>query len=106
MKFMLLLFDAEHYWERVSPDQMGEALAGHQAFAEFLTRRGVAFSGEAVKPSNEARTLRPYGATMTVADGPALVGGVSFVVVAAVLTVRAHAVRAALLRRKRELTGE
>ncbi|MGN9783722.1 hypothetical protein ACTMTF_19970 [Nonomuraea sp. ZG12] len=37
---------------------------------------------------------------------PAVVGGATFIVVSAVVTVRAHVVRAALLRRRRELTGE
>ncbi|GGP05609.1 hypothetical protein LDL08_06865 [Nonomuraea glycinis] len=36
---------------------------------------------------------------------PAVVGGATFIVVSAVATARAHAVRAALLRRKWELTG-
>jgi hypothetical protein len=34
---------------------------------------------------------------------PAVVGGIAFIAVSAVVTVRAHAVRAALLRRRREL---
>ncbi len=37
---------------------------------------------------------------------PAVVGGATFIAVSAVVTVRAHVVRAALLRRRRELTGE
>jgi hypothetical protein len=67
MKVMLLLYDVEDYWEQVSPEQMGEAVAEHRAFGEFLARRGVVFSAEAVKPSSEARTLRPEG---DVVDGP------------------------------------
>ncbi|MFI6299961.1 YciI family protein [Nonomuraea sp. NPDC050790] len=59
MKFALLLFDAEGYWDRVSPDEMGAAVAEHAAFAAYLREKGVAFSGEAVKPAAEAWSLRP-----------------------------------------------
>lgn len=66
MKFVLLLFDPEDYWESVSEEAMGRAVAEHAAFARYLEERAVPFSGEAVMPAREARTLRPSGAQ----DGP------------------------------------
>jgi hypothetical protein len=68
MKYALLLYDSEGYWESVSEEEMKAAIEEHAAFARYLTERGVPFSGEAFKPSAEARTLRPpEGAA---ADGP------------------------------------
>ncbi|NRQ36605.1 hypothetical protein HII36_32935 [Nonomuraea sp. NN258] len=67
MKFALLLFDQEGYWESVSREEMGAAVAEHQAFAVHLRERGVPFFGEAFKPGAAARTLRPGRAA---ADGP------------------------------------
>ncbi|MFI6392644.1 YciI family protein [Nonomuraea sp. NPDC050547] len=69
MKFALLLFDPEGYWDAVSTEEMASALAAHQAFARYLDGRGVAYTGQALHPEREARTLRPA------ADGPAATGG-------------------------------
>jgi hypothetical protein len=69
MKFALLLFDPEGYWESVSEKEMAAAVEEHAAFARFLAERAIPFSGEAFKPSAEARTLRPTDA------GPAATGG-------------------------------
>src|SRR5262245_21404108 len=69
MKFALLLFDPEDYWESVSEEDMGTALAEHVAFAEELRGRGVVFSGEALKPAKEARSLRPSEQGPVAADG-------------------------------------
>lgn len=68
MKYALLLFDPEGYWESVSEEEMKAAIEEHEAFARYLAERGVPFSGEAFKPSAEARTLR--AADGAAADGP------------------------------------
>ncbi|MEV0589585.1 YciI family protein [Nonomuraea sp. NPDC050310] len=70
MRFALLLFDTEGYWEAVSPQEMEAALAEHAAFAEYLRAKGVTFSGEALHPSKEARSLRPSKDGVVAADGP------------------------------------
>ena len=70
MKFALLLFDPEGYWESVTESQMKTALDEHAAFAQYLHERGVAFSGEALKPGSEARSLRPGGDGVVSAGGP------------------------------------
>ncbi|MGN9842785.1 YciI family protein [Nonomuraea sp. H19] len=70
MKFALLLFDPEGYWEQVSEEQMKAAIEEHAAFARYLEERGVAFSGEAFKPGTEARALRrSAGGGVEAADG-------------------------------------
>ncbi|MEV4171231.1 YciI family protein [Nonomuraea sp. NPDC049709] len=70
MKFALLLFDPENYWDSVSEEEMGAALAEHAAFAQYLQKQGIAFSGEALKPAKEARSLRPSDRGPVSADGP------------------------------------
>ncbi|GAA4972243.1 hypothetical protein HD597_007115 [Nonomuraea thailandensis] len=69
MKFALLLFDPENYWESVSEEEMEAALAEHAAFGSHLRERGIAFSGEALKPAAQARSLRPSD------QGPVSTGG-------------------------------
>ncbi|MFI7617144.1 YciI family protein [Nonomuraea terrae] len=70
MKFALLLFDPEDYWDSVSEEEMGAAVAEHAAFAAYLRERGIPFSGEALKPAAEARSLRPSGDGPVAADEP------------------------------------
>ncbi|MEV0819829.1 YciI family protein [Nonomuraea rubra] len=70
MKFALLLFDPENYWESVSEEEMGAALAEHAAFAQYLRERGIPFTGEALKPAAEARSLRPSDRGPVSAPGP------------------------------------
>ncbi|WP_188196181.1 YciI family protein [Nonomuraea sp. SYSU D8015] len=70
MKYALLLFDPEGYWESVSEAEMKAALEEHAAFARYLSERGIPFSGEAFKPSAEARTLRPADGGVRAADVP------------------------------------
>ncbi|MFI6510481.1 YciI family protein [Streptosporangium sp. NPDC050855] len=70
MKFALLLFDPGNHWDSISQEETGAALAEHEAFARYLRERGTAFSGEALEPAKEARSLRPSGRKPVVADGP------------------------------------
>ncbi|TMR94257.1 hypothetical protein [Nonomuraea basaltis] len=76
----------------------------------LLTRRAPLFATDRVIAGwlALAASAATTALVVAVAAQPVagLVGGGTFVAVSAVLTVRAHARRAALLRRKRELTGE
>ncbi|GAA1644204.1 hypothetical protein GCM10009733_046610 [Nonomuraea maheshkhaliensis] len=70
MKFALLLFDPEGYWESVSGEEMEAAPAEHAAFAQCLSDQRIAYSAQAVKPASEARTLRPSPQGPVSATGP------------------------------------
>ncbi|MFG1682630.1 hypothetical protein ACGFNP_20860 [Nonomuraea sp. NPDC049269] len=87
------------------------AWAGYGSWA--ITRRAALFALDRVIAAwlALAASIATTALTMTLAAQrgsgllPAVGVGVVFIAVAAVLAVRAHAGRAALLRRKRELTG-
>ncbi|MFI9550385.1 YciI family protein [Nonomuraea endophytica] len=70
MKYALLLFDPEGYWDAVSEQEMAAALAAHQAFARYLDERGVTYTGQALHPEREARTLRPSADGIDATGGP------------------------------------
>jgi hypothetical protein len=70
VKYMLLLFDPENYWDSVSQEDMQDALAEHVAFARLLKERGIAFSGEAVHPAQNAVTLRPARDGVVTVEAP------------------------------------
>jgi hypothetical protein len=78
--------------------------------AWLLARRAPLFATDRVIAGWLALAASIATTTLVAAVTPqpmaGLAGGGAFVVVSAVLTVQAHARRAALLRRKRELTGE
>ncbi|MER7502687.1 YciI family protein [Nonomuraea pusilla] len=72
MRFALLLYDPEGYWETVTDEELRAALAEHRAFAQYLRDLGVVFSGEALRPGREARALRPSEKGAVAAEGPFL----------------------------------
>jgi hypothetical protein len=69
MKYALLLFDPEGYWDDASEEEMKAAVEEHAAFGRYLAGRGVPYSGEAFHPGSAARTLRA-AAGGAAADGP------------------------------------
>lgn len=70
MKFMIMLFEADTDWQAVPADALDAALAEHGAFTRMLTERGIAYSGEAVRDSREAVTLRRSGDEFKRTEGP------------------------------------
>ncbi|MCE7005616.1 YciI family protein [Kibdelosporangium philippinense] len=70
MKYMLLLHEPDTDWASVPQQELDKALAEHAEFIQYLTARGRPFSGEALRPSYTATTLRPKGDEVLVTDGP------------------------------------
>lgn len=70
MKYMLMLFEPDTDWDAVSEDEQAAALEEHGRFVAYLREHGIAFSGEALRPSSAATTLRIEGADRVVSDGP------------------------------------
>ncbi len=67
---MLLLHEADQDWTSAPQEVLDKALAEHGEFIQYLTERGRPFSGEALRPSYTATTLRPKGDEVLVTDGP------------------------------------
>ncbi|WP_129667530.1 YciI family protein [Phytoactinopolyspora endophytica] len=70
MKYMLMLFEPDTDWQSAPKRELDAVLAEHTTFAERLQERGIQFSGEALRPSTTATTLRPDGDDVLVTDGP------------------------------------
>lgn len=72
MKYMLMLFERDTDWDAVPEAERAAALDEHGAFIAYLRERGIEFSGEALRPSTTATTLRPAGPDqeLLVTDGP------------------------------------
>jgi hypothetical protein len=72
MKYMLMLFEQDTDWDAVPEAERTATLDEHGAFIAYLKKRGIEFSGEALRPSTTATTLRPAGPgqDLLVTDGP------------------------------------
>jgi hypothetical protein len=67
---MIMLFEKDRDWQAAPGEELEEALADHDAFTAMLRERGIGYSGEAVKDSTTAVTLRRTDAGLNPTDGP------------------------------------
>lgn len=70
MRYMLMLYEPDTDWLSVPKERLEQALAEHEEFVAYLAQRGRPFSGEALRPSSTATTLRPDAEGVIVSDGP------------------------------------
>ena len=70
MQYMLLIYDAEKDWARVSDAERANVLAEYGTFTEGIVKSGHFKAGDALQPTSTATTVRVRdGKTMTT-DGP------------------------------------
>ena len=71
MQFMLMINEDESIYEGEDGAKlMEETLAGHMALGEALAAKGIAFSGERLKPADTATTIKWDNGTSALHDGP------------------------------------
>ncbi|WP_225993212.1 YciI family protein [Actinomadura rudentiformis] len=67
---MLMMYEVDKDWVGAPEQEIQESMNEHIAFTQYLDGRGVAWSGEALRPSTSATTLRPGADGLAVTDGP------------------------------------
>ncbi|MFG2001424.1 YciI family protein [Spirillospora sp. NPDC048911] len=70
MKYMLMMYETDKDWVAAPEQELKDVMAEHIAFTRHLDERGVAWSGEALRPSTSATTVRPSTGGLAVTDGP------------------------------------
>lgn len=71
MQFMLMINEDERIYEGADGAKlMEETLAAHMALGEKLAEKGVAFSGERLKPGSTATTIKWDHGKSALHDGP------------------------------------
>jgi len=70
MRYLLLICTDEEAIEAQSAEETTSMLAGYVAFGEEMGRRGVLRSGERLRPTTDATTVRVRAGEVLVADGP------------------------------------
>jgi hypothetical protein len=70
MRYLLLIYDNEAAWARLSDAERGQIMGEYHAFTEGIAKSGNYKAGEALQPTSTATTVRVRnGKTMTT-DGP------------------------------------
>jgi len=71
VQFLVLLTAPDHFarWERLSPEQLDDAMESFRAFAKAVQERGEIVAGDALFPPGDARTVQ-MGTDRVVTDGP------------------------------------
>lgn len=70
MKYMLLIYDDEAFFPKLSPKEQGELMGAFQSFTQALVKSGAYVSGHRLSPVSTATTLRAKGKDIDVIDGP------------------------------------
>ncbi len=68
MQYALLIYEDETFWNRMSPQELGEMMAGYQRFGETAGER--IGGGAALHPTATATTLRLRDGERLLTDGP------------------------------------
>ncbi len=71
MKYMLMLYDNEDWWNTITQEEMDKTMEAHNTFAQYLQQQGMSIvGGEALQASTTATTVRRDGNDILVTDGP------------------------------------
>ncbi len=70
MQYLLMIYEAEEIWENKTVEEKREVLAGHGVLGENMTKAGVEFSGQALRSTSTAVSLRQRGGELQISDGP------------------------------------
>lgn len=71
MRYALLIYEDEKFYEEATPEDWEQATTGHNAFGAEAEERGMKPSGDALQPTPTARTVRYVeGKPALVTDGP------------------------------------
>ena len=70
MRYMLLIVGEEGRWEQMSDEEARASMQAWSAYSESLVKAGAFVSGEGLRPSSTATTLRVEDGERLLTDGP------------------------------------
>jgi hypothetical protein len=71
MRYALLIYEDEKYYEEATPEDWEKAMVAHNAFGAEAAERGMEPGGDALQPTAAAKTVRFVdGKPTLVTDGP------------------------------------
>ena len=70
MQYLLLIYDDEQTWAAMSDDERGQIMQEYFAYTEDLRSSGKMLNGNALQPTQTAKTVRAENGGKVVIDGP------------------------------------
>jgi hypothetical protein len=70
MQYLLLVFNDESGWSKMTPTQQEQGVAAYRAYGEALTNAGVLKGSNRLQPTSTATTVRMANGKSQVLDGP------------------------------------
>ena len=70
MQYMLLIYDDEQQWQRLSDEERGAIIGEYFRFTDDLRQRGAYVAGDPLQPTATATTVRGEGGRTLISDGP------------------------------------
>ncbi len=70
MKYMLLIYQNQAEFDKLSEAQKGAIHQGYGEFTQSINKSGHFRAGDGLKPTSTATTVRVRGDKQTVTDGP------------------------------------
>lgn len=69
-QYMLLIYDAESAWAGMSEKEQSQVMGEYYSYTEELRQSGAYVAGDALQPTQTARSVRVRDGERTVTDGP------------------------------------
>ena len=70
MQYLLLIYDQEQTWDKLSENEQGAILAAYGKFTHSIRESNQFVAGDALMPVSTATTVRVRNGKTTVTDGP------------------------------------
>ena len=70
MQYMLLIYDDPHTWAGMSEDERNAVMGEYFTYTEALRKAGAFIAGEALQPSDTAKSVRVRDEGDQITDGP------------------------------------
>ena len=70
MRYLCLIYEDEKAWQNMSEADMQKGMAEYNAFTENIKQNGNYVGGEALQPTNTAKSVRVRNGKLSTTDGP------------------------------------
>jgi hypothetical protein len=70
MQYMLLIYDSEDVWRTMSEEDQRTVMGEYRAYTEALKSSGKYVAGDALQPTNTAKSVRVRDGEVDQTDGP------------------------------------
>ncbi len=70
MRYLCLIYEDEKAWQKMSEADMQKGMAEYNAFTESIKKNGNYIGGEALQPTDTAKSVRVRAGKISTTDGP------------------------------------